>query len=81
VEDYIAAVAQRRAAFGAPTLRIVQPTVVLRQPVARPRLTPPVLRLPEVITAPPSHSSFFQRHFQTDSPNRFNVAWAGIYAG
>jgi hypothetical protein len=74
LEDYITAVAQRRAALEAPTLRIVQPTVLLRQPAARPRLIPPVLRLPELRTERGSYLSFVRNHFRTGSSYRFNVA-------
>ena len=48
LQEYVATVEQLRAALEAPALRILQPAVVLRQPVARRALSPQVLRLPEV---------------------------------
>ena len=47
LQDYVAAVEQQRVALEAPALRVVQPTVLLRQPVASTALIP-VLRLPEM---------------------------------
>jgi len=47
LENYIVAVGQQRAALEAPLLRILQPAVLLRQPVARRGLIPQVLRLQE----------------------------------
>jgi hypothetical protein len=74
LEYYITALAQRRAALEAPVLRIVQPTVLLRQPAARPRLFPPVLRLPELRIERGSYLSFVRSHFRTGSSYRLNIA-------
>jgi predicted nuclease with TOPRIM domain len=75
LEDYITAVAQRGAAVEVPTLRIVQPAVLLRQSVARPELIPPALLRPEISTE--ERASFFRSHFRTGPAHHFNVAQAG----
>jgi hypothetical protein len=48
LEDYIKEIEHRMVALEALTLRIVQPTVLLRQPMARVGLTQRVLRLPAI---------------------------------
>jgi len=48
LEDYVTAVEQQRVVLEASTLRVVQSTVLLRQPIASPAFIQPVLRLPEI---------------------------------
>jgi len=48
MEDYVTAVEQQRATLEAPALRIVQPAVLLRQPVASRARISLGLRLPEI---------------------------------
>jgi hypothetical protein len=68
LEDYVIAVEQRRAALEAPVLRVVQPAVLLRQPVATPALLPQVLRLPEVRMARQDYLSLFFHRFRAGLP-------------
>jgi hypothetical protein len=74
LEDYITAVEQRRVVLEAPALRVVQPAVSLRLPVARPARAPQVLRLPEVSTRLGNYLSVFLHRFRTGLSYRFNVA-------
>jgi chromosome segregation ATPase len=74
LENYITAVEQQRAALEGPALRVLQPAVLSRRPVARPGLTPQVLRLPEVGTARREHLNLFFHHFRAGLSYHFSVA-------
>jgi hypothetical protein len=67
LEDYITAVERRKNALEAPALRIIQPTVLLRQPVARQGLIPPVLSMPEMRISQGDNLNLFLNHFRTGS--------------
>jgi chromosome segregation ATPase len=74
LEDYITAVEQQRAALQAPALRVVQSTVLQRQPVVSAVSTPPVLRLPEVRAGRQVNPDFFRHHLRAGSSHHSNVA-------
>ena len=57
LEEYVAAVEQRKETLEAPALRIVQPAVLLRQPVTRLGLIPPALPLPAITK---SHEGYLE---------------------
>jgi hypothetical protein len=64
-QDYILAVEQRRMVLEAPALRVVQPAVLLRQPVVRPAHVPQVLRLPEIRSRQENYLSSFLHKVRT----------------
>jgi hypothetical protein len=72
LENYVTAVEQRRELLETPALRVIQPPVLLRQPVATPGLNPLVLDLPE-IGAGRDDLGFFLSRFHEGS-HHFDVA-------
>jgi hypothetical protein len=75
LEDYVAAVEQQRATLEVPALRIIQSTVLLRQPIARPILIPlSALSRTQIRSAQGNYSGFFRKHYRTGASYRFNVA-------
>jgi hypothetical protein len=67
LEDYVTALEQQRVTLEAPALRIVQPAGLLRQPVARPGLSPLFLCLPEIRIGEGDYPGFFRNHLRTGS--------------
>jgi hypothetical protein len=74
LEAYISAVEERRGVLEAPALRVLQPAVLLRRPVAHPALMQVALRLPETWRGRRDVVRFLFNPFRTRESYRFNVA-------
>jgi hypothetical protein len=74
LEDYIMAVEKQRVMLEMPAIRSLQPSGLLRQPVARQALSTLVLCLPEIRIGEGDYSRFFRNPLRTGSSYRCNVA-------